>query len=40
MNANTAQMSMEIEYVGQENTEYSVRNIDFGIIERPRSVYM
>lgn len=37
MNANTAQMSMEIEYVGQENTEYSVRNIDFGIIERPRS---
>ena len=37
MNANTAQMSMEIEYVGQENTEYSVRNIDLGIIERPRS---
>lgn len=37
MNANTAQMSMEIEYVGQENTEYSIRNIDFGIIERPRS---
>ena len=37
MNANTAQMSMEIEYVGQENTEYSVRNIDFGIIERPHS---
>ena len=37
MNANTAQMSMEIEYVGQENTEYTVRNIDFGIIERPRS---
>lgn len=37
MNANTDQMSMEIEYVGQENTEYSVRNIDFGIIERPRS---
>lgn len=37
MNANTAQMSMEIEYVGQENSEYSVRNIDLGIIERPRS---
>ena len=37
MNANTAQMSMEIEYVGQENTEYTVRNIDFGIIERPRT---
>ena len=37
MNANTAQMSMDIEYVGQENTEYLVKNIDFGIIERPRS---
>lgn len=37
MNASTAQMSMEIEYVGQEHTEYSVRNIDLGIIERPRS---
>ena len=37
MNANTAQMSMEIEYVGQEKTEYTVRNIDLGIIERPRS---
>ncbi len=37
MNANTAQMSMEVEYVGQERTEYLVKNIDLGIIERPRS---
>ena len=37
MNANTAQMSMEVEYVGQEITEYLVKNIDLGIIERPRS---
>ena len=37
MYADTAQMSMEVEYVGQERTEYAVRNIDFGIIERPRS---
>lgn len=37
MNANTAQMSMEVEYVGQEKTEYLVKNIDLGIIERPRS---
>ena len=37
MYADTAQMGMEIEYVGQENTEYLVKNIDLGIIERPRS---
>lgn len=37
MNAVTANMSMEIEYVGQENAEYAVKNIDLGIIERPRS---
>ena len=37
MNANTAQMSMEVEYVGQEKTEYLAKNIDFGIAERPRS---
>ena len=37
MNANTAQMSMEVEYVGQENTEYLAKNIDLGIIERPHS---
>ena len=37
MTADTAEMAMEIEYVGQENTNYLVRNIDFGIIERPRS---
>lgn len=37
MNAVTANMSMEIEYVGQENAEYAVKNIDLGIIERPHS---
>ena len=37
MTADTAEMAMEIEYVGQENTDYLVKNIDFGIIERPRS---
>ena len=37
MNANTAQMSMEVEYLGQEKTDYLAKNIDFGIIERPRS---
>ena len=37
MTANTAEMAMEIEYVGQEKTNYLVKNIDLGIIERPRS---
>ena len=37
MTANTAEMAMEMEYVGQEKTNYLVKNIDLGIIERPRS---
>ena len=40
MNANTAQMSMEIEYVGQENTEYTVRNIEMCIRDRQKNALM
>lgn len=37
MTANTAKMTMEIEYLKNEKTAYKVQNIDFGIIERPRT---
>ena len=37
MFATTASMSLEVEYLGQDNTAYNVQNIDFGIIERPRT---
>ena len=37
MTANTAKMAMEIEYLKNEKTAYKVQNIDFGIIERPRT---
>ena len=37
MFADTAQMSFEVEYLKQEKTNYSVRNIDLGLIERPRT---
>ena len=37
MFADTAQMSLEVEYLGKEQPNYSVDNIDFGIIERPRT---
>ena len=37
MFADTATMYMEIEYTGDENQEYNVTNVDFGIIERPRT---
>ena len=37
MTANTAKMAMEIEYLKDEKTSYKVQNVDFGIIERPRT---
>lgn len=37
MTANTAKMAMEIEYLKNEKTSYKVQNVDFGIIERPRT---
>lgn len=37
MVANTAEMSMEIEYLKEETTPYKVQNVDLGIIERPRT---
>lgn len=37
MTANTAKMAMEIEYMKNEKTSYKVQNVDFGIIERPRT---
>lgn len=38
MVANTANMAMEVEYLGNENaSSYNVQNVDFGIIERPRT---
>lgn len=37
MVANTAEMSMEIEYLKDETVPYKVQNIDLGIIERPRT---
>lgn len=37
MTANTAKMNMEIEYLKNEKTAYKVQNVDFGIIERPRT---
>ena len=37
MDAETTGMSVEIEYLGQEQTAYDITNVDFGIIERPRT---
>ncbi len=37
MNASTAPMEMYVEYNKVENINYNVNNIDFGIIERPRT---
>ena len=37
MYADTALMSMQIEYLGEEEEDYDVNNVDFGIIERPRT---
>ena len=37
MYADTAQMSCEVEFLKQEKTNYSIRNIDFGLVERPRT---
>ena len=37
MIANTAKMAMEVEYLKNEKTAYRVQNVDFGIIERPRT---
>jgi len=37
MTADTAKMAMEIEYLKDEKTSYKVQNVDFGIIERPRT---
>lgn len=37
MVANTAEMSMEVEYLKDDTAPYKVQNIDLGIIERPRT---
>lgn len=37
MYATTAGMNMEVEYTGDEKAEYDVTNVDFGVIERPRT---
>src|SRR5699024_9703123 len=37
MFADTATMDIEVEYTGDEKAEYDVTNVDFGIIERPRT---
>lgn len=37
MFAETAQMNIEIEYLKDYQKKYDIRNVDFGIIERPRS---
>ena len=37
MYADTALMSMQVEYLENEDADYSVNNVDFGIIERPRT---
>ena len=37
MTADTADMALEVEYLKDENTAYKVQNVDFGIIERPRT---
>ena len=37
MTADTADMALEVEYLGNEDTVYSIQNVDFGIIERPRT---
>ncbi len=37
MFADTAEMSMEVEYLKNEKQEYKVQNVDFGIVERPRT---
>ena len=37
MFADTAQMTLEVEYLGKEQSNYSVDNIDLGIVERPRT---
>lgn len=37
MFAETATMYMEIEYTGDETQAYNVTNVDFGVIERPRT---
>ena len=37
MYAETATMGMQVEYLGDENAEYAVSNVDFGVIERPRT---
>ena len=37
MTADTADMALEVEYLKNDKTAYKVQNIDFGIIERPRT---
>ena len=37
MFAETAQMNIEIEYLKDYQKKYDIKNVDFGIIERPRS---
>lgn len=37
MTADTAEMSLEVEYLNEDSTSYKVQNVDFGIIERPRT---
>lgn len=37
MFADTAKLDIEVEYTGKADKDYSVTNVDFGIIERPRT---
>ena len=37
MTADTADMALEVEYLKNDKAAYKVQNVDFGIIERPRT---